>query len=256
MRLACKNPVTVGNKVIGGSAPLICLPLVAAEKTVLLAQAERLKKLEPDLLEWRIDGYDAAGDIGACLEALAALKAVAGSIPLIFTCRIDAEGGLRQIPTAARLSLITAAVKTGKVDIVDIELCNEPAFVEQVRAVAEASSTRLMLSHHDFLQTPGEQIILDRLVEARQRGADIAKVAVMPKDFADVLTLLGATLKARTGVIDGPIVTIAMGSQGLVTRMAGGLFGSDITFAVGECASAPGQIPIDALRQAMGLLYP
>jgi len=40
-----------------------------------------------------------------------------------------------------------------------------------------------------------------------------------------------------------------------VTRVAGGLFGSDLTFAIGQEASAPGQIPIADLRQAMSVLY-
>ena len=81
------------------------------------------------------------------------------------------------------------------------------------------------------------------------------KNKVMPKDYADVLTLLGATLKARTGAVKVPIVTMSMGPEGGVTRVAGGLFGSDLTFAVGKDASAPGQIPIGGLRQAMKLLY-
>jgi 3-dehydroquinate dehydratase-1 len=86
-------------------------------------------------------------------------------------------------------------------------------------------------------------------------GADIAKVAVMPKDYADVLTLLSATLKARKGAVKVPIVTMSMGSEGGITRLAGGLFGSDITFAIGKESSAPGQIPIGDLRKAMAVLY-
>ena len=48
---------------------------------------------------------------------------------------------------------------------------------------------------------------------------------------------------------------VAMGAEGGVTRLAGGLFGTDITFAIGKTASAPGQIPIGPLRQAMAVLY-
>jgi 3-dehydroquinate dehydratase-1 len=36
--------------------------------------------------------------------------------------------------------------------------------------------------------------------------------------------------------------------------MAGWLFGSDLTFAVGDKASAPGQIPISELRLGMQIL--
>jgi 3-dehydroquinate dehydratase-1 len=52
------------------------------------------------------------------------------------------------------------------------------------------------------------------------------------------------------------MVTMSMAREGVVTRMAGGLFGSDITFALGQASTAPGQIPIGDLRQAMALLYP
>ena len=86
-------------------------------------------------------------------------------------------------------------------------------------------------------------------------GADIAKVAVMPKNYKDVLILLNATLKARTEHLEIPIITMSMGPEGGVTRLAGGLFGSDLTFAIGKEASAPGQIPIGDLRQAMSVLY-
>jgi 3-dehydroquinate dehydratase-1 len=37
--------------------------------------------------------------------------------------------------------------------------------------------------------------------------------------------------------------------------LAGGLFGSDITFAIGKAASAPGQIPIKDMKLGMNLLY-
>jgi 3-dehydroquinate dehydratase-1 len=48
---------------------------------------------------------------------------------------------------------------------------------------------------------------------------------------------------------------MSMGPEGGLTRVAGGLFGSDLTFAIGKEASAPGQIPIGELRQAMTVLY-
>jgi 3-dehydroquinate dehydratase-1 len=48
---------------------------------------------------------------------------------------------------------------------------------------------------------------------------------------------------------------MSMGPEGAVSRLAGGLFGSDITFAIGLQASAPGQIPIKELRLAMDVLY-
>jgi 3-dehydroquinate dehydratase-1 len=247
--------VIVNDRVFGGPVPLICLPLVAADRSALLQQAAELTDLNPDLLEWRIDGYEPVNNTGACLKALNALKAAMGSIPLIFTCRIHLEGGFKEISQEQRLQLITAAIESGGVEIVDVEMRNEPDFIEKVKKTARMSGTKLIFSYHNFDETPEETVIHEKLVMAQEMGADIVKLAVMPKNYADVLTLLGATLKARTGAVKVPIVTMSMGPEGGVTRVAGGLFGSDLTFAIGKEASAPGQIPISALRQAMAVLY-
>jgi 3-dehydroquinate dehydratase-1 len=255
MRLQSEKKITVKGKVIGGVDPLICLPLVAETKADLLDQATDLTALAPDLLEWRIDGYGMVADIGDSLQTLTELRAAIGEIPLIFTCRIDAEGGILKIDQQVRLELITEAVRTAAVDIIDVEMCNEQSFIDRVIEATQRDDAKLIFSYHNFDQTPDEGFIHAKLVEARDLGADIAKVAVMPNNYGDVLTLLSATLKARTEGLGIPIVTMAMGPGGAVTRLAGGLFGSDITFAIGKEASAPGQIPIGALRKAMDVLY-
>ena len=99
---------------------------------------------------------------------------------------------------------------------------------------------------------------MQQFLEAERLGADVAMVSVMPRVRADVLTLLAATERAdaKTRI---PLISVSMGPLGSVSRMIGGLFGSGLTFAVGEAASAPGQIPIgdlvtvfDITRRARG----
>ena len=255
VRLQSKTQVTVGDTVIGGPDPLICIPLVAADKKELLDQAARLLPLSPDIVEWRVDGYQEFENTEKCLVALDALRLAIGNIPLIFTCRIAAEGGLQPMASKNRLALIEAAIRSGGADIVDVELLNGEAFIDAVRRAARDKGVKLILSYHDFKKTPDEDGIVDKLVQAQTLGADIAKVAVMPTGYADVLTLLQATLNARTKVLTIPLITISMAHEGVISRIAGGLLGSDITFAIGPKSSAPGQIPIGDLRQAMSLLY-
>ena len=255
MRLQSKTQISVRDTVIGGPNPLVCIPVVAADTKALLEQVEILKPLSPDIVEWRVDSYQGIGDIATCLTATDTMRKAIGDIPLIFTCRIEAEGGMQPLSQEARLAIIKAAIGSGKIDIVDIELMNGEDFIEAVRTAAQANGVKLILSYHDFKKTPAEDLILSKLEQAQTLGADIAKVATMPTCMADVLTLLQATLKARTEVLTVPIVTMAMAKEGVITRMAGGLFGADITFAIGQASSAPGQIPIGDLRQAMSLLY-
>jgi 3-dehydroquinate dehydratase-1 len=45
-----------------------------------------------------------------------------------------------------------------------------------------------------------------------------------------------------------------MGPFGSVSRMVGGVFGSALTFAVGKSSSAPGQVPIEALRSVLAVV--
>lgn len=255
MRQQSKVQVTVRKTVIGGPRPLVCLPLVAPDLEALLGQAKELETLQPDLLEWRIDAFDRVTEVEACREALGRLRQVIGDIPLIFTCRIDREGGFKNIPQEKRLALITGLMATGQLDLVDVELCNGPEFLAAVRQTASAHGSKLIFSHHNFQETPDLAFIMDKLLEGQNAGADITKLAVMPKSYADVLTLLTATNNSRNGAVTIPIVTMAMGVEGVVSRLAGGLFGSDITFAIGSKASAPGQVPIGELRTAMVLLY-
>lgn len=255
MRQQSKVRVVVRGAEIGGPRPLICLPLVGDDRTKVLQEAKELAALHPDLLEWRIDAYNKVESREDCLSLLRELRGVVGDIPLIFTCRIDLEGGLTKMSQKNRLVLITAALESGNVDLVDVELCNGQEFIQTVKERAQANSVKLILSYHNFKETPSESFIYSKLVEAQNAGADIAKLAAMPKNYGDVLTLLSATNKARNEIIQGPIVTMSMGPEGAVSRLAGGLFGSDITFAIGLQASAPGQIPIKELASAMGVLY-
>ena len=90
----------------------------------------------------------------------------------------------------------------------------------------------------------------DTLTGMADAGADIAKLAVMPRCTADAARLLEATARAADARPDTPLITMSMGPLGAVTRFCGGAFGSCATFGVtsGTSASAPGQPPADLLK--------
>jgi 3-dehydroquinate dehydratase-1 len=78
-------------------------------------------------------------------------------------------------------------------------------------------------------------------------------VQVKPRDRADVLRLLAATAEADTKA-HIPLISMSIGPLGTASRIVGGLFGSSLAFAVGETASAPGQIPIGDLVAAFDII--
>ena len=246
--------IEVRGKTLGGDTPLICTPLVGRTGERVLAEAASVLAKSPDVIEWRVDYFAAIGDTAAVLETGRALRAAAGSLPIIFTCRSVNEGGEKiAIGDDAVVRLYDAVGASGLVDFLDFEMSNDAGHVKSVRENARGHGTRIILSYHNFGYTPGLDFLAQRFLEAERLGADVAKVAVMPRDRADVLTLLAATAQAeaKTRI---PLISMAMGPLGAVTRMIGGVFGSSLSFAVGEGSSAPGQMPIADLRAVFDII--
>lgn len=255
MRQLSKKKIEILGKTVGGNTPLICVPLCENNRDQLIEAAVKAIESEADIVEWRADAFEPA-DCEEILTTLRQLHAKLPMVPLIFTCRRPEEGGLQQAWNSIdRLELIERVAASRHVHFIDTELGNDDDYVEAIAAICAENSVKLILSYHNFQQTPDEKVILDNLLKAERAGADIAKIAVTPNCYTDVLTLLSATNRARIDHLQIPMITISMGLTGVVSRIAGGLFGSDITFATAARASAPGQLPVAEMRQAMSLLY-
>jgi 3-dehydroquinate dehydratase-1 len=243
-----------GQPLAGGRLPAVCAPLVARTRAALVAEAAAVAALQPDLLEWRIDFFAGIADTVEALAAAADLRAAAAGIPILLTRRAQREGGQPiALSEPQVLALYEALAASGRVDALDYEMGHDPGHVVQARALARRHGLPLVLSFHDFQATPPDAELDARFARAQELGADVAKVAVMPQSMADVHRLLGATLRA-SGSLAIPVVSMAMGGLGAVTRLCGGVFGSALTFAVGSASSAPGQVPIADVRAAVAVL--
>ncbi len=243
-----------GQPIAGGKFPLICTPLVGRTLEKIMAELDVVLPKQPDVLEWRVDFFEQIGDTSAVIAAAKAIKNKAGDTPLLFTRRSILEGG-EKIPLneGQVLALYEAVCKSQSIDLIDYEMANEPTNIVRVRTAARASDIRLVLSFHNFSFTPGLETLVDRFLTADQLGADVAKVAVMPRDLDDVLTLLQATREASKK-LRIPLISMSMGPYGAMTRLFGWTFGSALTFAVGASSSAPGQVPIEDLNTVLGIL--
>lgn len=247
--------ITVNGKPIGGGkVPVICTPLVGRTPEAVLDEAATVLPKAPDVIEWRVDFFEGIGDIGLVVETGRALRKAVGTTPVIFTRRSTLEGGERiPVGEAQVLDLYDAVCASRTIDLIDYELANEPAHRIRVREAARRHGVALILSYHNFQSTPDHATLVGKFRAAAQEGAEVAKVAVMPKGPEDVLTLLGATLEASR-TLDVPLISMSMGPFGSVSRMVGGVFGSALTFAVGKSSSAPGQVPIEALRSVLAVV--
>ena len=238
----------------GGDTPLVCTPLVCRTRERVLAEAAGILPKSPDLLEWRVDHFGAIADTAAVIETLRELRTTAGQLPIIFTCRAHKDGGHRiPLGPAQVVGLYEAVAETRLVDFIDFELDHDAELVQRVRESTRAQEVRLILSYHNISYTPGHDFMVERFLEAERLGADVAMVQVKPRDRADVLRLLAATAEADAKARI-PLISMSIGPLGSVSRMVGGLFGSSLSFAVGEKASAPGQIPIGDLVMAFDII--
>lgn len=209
---------------------------------------------KPDLLEWRVDFFQDIADSAAVVELAGRIKEVTGGMPLLFTRRSSREGGEKiALSEGQVVDLYRTVCESGQAEFVDFEMGNDAAQVRRVREFSRVSGVQLVLSFHDFQQTPGVEFLNQRYTQAQALGADVAKVAVMPQAMDDVLTLLAATLQSSRK-LDIPLIGMSMGGAGAITRQCGWAFGSALTFAVGDSASAPGQLPIEDLEAGLAVL--
>ena len=242
-----------GQPIAGGKFPLICTPLVGRTLDKLMTELDVVLPKKPDVLEWRVDFFEQIGDTAGVIAAASAIKSKAGEIPLLFTRRSTIEGGEKIALSEAQVIAMYAAVCESKsIDLIDYEMANDAANIVRVRDAAKANGIKLVLSFHNFSYTPGLETLAAKFLMADQLGADVAKVAVMPRDLDDVLTLLTATRDASKK-LRIPLISMSMGPYGALTRMVGGVFGSSLSFAVGASSSAPGQVPVEDLHTVLAI---
>ncbi|GIO23342.1 type I 3-dehydroquinate dehydratase [Oceanobacillus sp. J11TS1] len=245
--------LTVKNLTLGNGKPRVCIPLTSSTKESIVEEAHRYRKERADVVEWRADLFEEVENHAAVEEVLTDLVATLKDTPLIFTFRSHLEGGEKELSKDEYIALNEFVIQTGLVDFVDVELYQGEETVKNLISLAHQQHTYVIISNHDFQKTPPKSEIIRRLQLADELGGDVLKIAVMPNRVEDVLELLTATNEIKKDT-DKPIITMAMGPLGVITRLSGHVFGSVLTFGAGEKASAPGQIPIQELRQVLEIM--
>ena len=249
------NTVKVRNIEIGAGIPKICVPIVGVTREEILAAAENIKSTKADVVEWRVDWYEDIFDFTKTEATMQALREVLGEMPILFTFRTSKEGGEKAIETEAYVELNQNAAKTGLVDLVDVEAFTGDDVVKAVVETAHENGVKVIASNHDFHKTPAKEEIVSRLRKMQDLGADVPKIAVMPQNKKDVLTLLAATEEMVSEYADRPIITMSMSGTGVISRLCGEVFGSALTFGSVGKVSAPGQMGIEDLTTVLGLLH-
>lgn len=270
--------VTIRNTTFGSGMPKICVPLAAADLKMLESQLKALSTY--DLIEFRADAYTGCDE-----EALKLIRSVAGEKPVLFTIRTKNEGGSLEISDEDYMKRNVAAAANA--DLVDLEFSRlYPGWIMQGQGYSEDEAQEYREDHscapgndghrtgnavkagemteqihragalvigsfHDFFRTPDASELILRLSMLQKCGCDLTKAAVMPREKGDVLELMFASLEMEQTYADRPYVTMSMGEDGKITRIAGSFTGSAVTFAAAGCVSAPGQMRAELIRPVL-----
>lgn len=249
------NTVKVREIVLGEGVPKICVPIVGRTREEIQQRMEETLTSGPDLVEWRSDWYEEVFREERLEEILEFLREKLGEIPLLVTFRTGKEGGEQEISAEAYERFLNRVLDTGKADLIDIELFMGEELLAQTAASAREKGVKVVASSHDFQKTPEEEEILHRLIRMQELGADLLKIAVMPQNPGDVLRLLYATWEMKEHHAAQPLITMAMGGMGILSRLSGEVFGSCLTFGSAGQASAPGQMGVEELKTMLGILH-
>ena len=199
-----------------------------------------------DVLEVRADEFGNR-DAGFITDQIKRFREV--GLPMILTVRNDpAEGARHALEDSLKYTIFAAAITL--VDAVDIELSS--LIKTDVRKLAKDNGKVVIVSKHDFQQTLADAALESFFQDAKSFGADIVKVAMHANSIHDVRRLMAFTLKHQ----ESPIITVSLGTQGMISRLALPAMGSLLTYSYISQATAPGQIPLAALQQDFRRYYP
>ena len=188
---------------------------------------------------------DLLADPAQVRAALTAVRA-ASSLPLLLTYRSATEGGKGAGHGQGYEDYLASLLQLRPaVAAVDIEMAC-PASKALV-AEAKAGGYDVVGSCHDFTATPSAAQIAEKLAQITADGADITKVAYMPRSAQDVAALRHAAHDFADAYPHQPLIAISMGQLGAPSRTD---LANCLTFATiaDGAASAPGQATIAHVR--------
>jgi 3-dehydroquinate dehydratase / shikimate dehydrogenase len=189
----------------------VCVTVTAPTTAELRRRRDEAANQGADLVELRLDTV-ADPDVAAALADR--------RTPVIVTCRPQWEGGSFAGAEEERKRLLAQAIAAGA-EYVDLEW--RAGFDD---LIARASGRGIVLSMHDYEGVPPDLGL--RVHTMTTTGAEIVKVAVTAHRLSDCVPLIQLAARADRR---GRCVLLAMGEQGLATRLLAARFGSPWTYA-------------------------
>jgi 3-dehydroquinate dehydratase type I len=160
-------------------------------------------------------------------------------LPFLFVNKLPSERGDFMGTPDEHAEILREAFERGA-HYVDVTHEIDPAHLKTITS-AKQKHSKLIISYHNFEQTPDIASLQKIVKSAHKKGADLVKIATFVSDRDENTVLFDLTKWAEDQEI--PIITVGMGEEGRLSRIVCPLLGSEIYYAPlknGE-ETAPGQ---------------
>lgn len=224
--------------------PKICVAIQAATPAEMVARAESAL-LDTRFIEFRLDSLDRPA---AALSKIRVFLGDHPSVVAIATCRRKPNGGSFAGTLDEEFDVLAKAARAG-CRIVDLEVESAEqaaaAKLSRFRDRLAAAGTALLVSFHDFARTIALEEAADRIAVFEP---ELIKVVSTAETLADNLAVL-RLIEERS--VSSQVVGIAMGEEGVVSRVLGPREGAAFTFASleGGAETAAGQVSARTMRR-------
>jgi len=212
---------------------MICVSLgnIDFQSALKVAETAGMIEIRGDLLSWSREEY--AMIIGMARKS-------------VFTYR----SGEHETETE-RLDIYRFAVDNGA-DYIDIEMDASPEFIKTLRQYTRNLKTEMVISYHNFDETPSVAEMKVIMGQCLNSGADVVKIATMVNEYADAAGLLSLYREPGRKVILG------MGEKGKIVRIASEFLGGEFTFAAPDKGgiTAPGQLTVSDMELIINMIKP
>ncbi|UQS86014.1 type I 3-dehydroquinate dehydratase (plasmid) [Nicoliella spurrieriana] len=245
--------ITIENTQLSDTKPKIAVPITGKDDAEIEQQLALIDTASVDLIELRID-FLAVLNEATIKSAKQLIQTSFPKTPIIATLRTTTEGGNFNPIEHDYPAVLKVIIKTG-FHLVDVEINQLGA--ASIIDLAHQHHQLVIGSHHNFKQTPDDHFLAQKWQSMQALNCDIAKIAVMPTNVDDVLRFMTASHRANQSLMI-PIISMAMGALGIITRISGQLTGSVITFGsiTNKAQSAPGQITSPQLATILQVVAP
>jgi 3-dehydroquinate dehydratase/shikimate dehydrogenase len=222
----------------------LCVAIQAASAAEMVNRAAAALA-DTRFIEFRLDSLPEPAD---AVPALKELLAARRDVSAIATCRRKQFGGNFAGSLTSEFEVLSRAAEAG-CQIVDLEVESaeeaKPAALARFREGLRATGAALLISFHDFTRTKGLEHAAERILAF---APDFVKVVSTARSLADNLAVL-RLIEERS--LSAQVVGIAMGEEGLLSRVLGPRAGAAFTFASFSdgAETASGQVTARVLRE-------